>query len=1012
MFFRSIKFSFFILLFSLSINISADDSIHIHTGSEDGNYYQVGKSIKKLLERHNFNIEVKTSDGSLINIENILNGKADLAIVQSDTLYKHIKNFPLLSNKIGAIAALFPEYVQVLVHRDSKINKLLKVSGRKLYIGEPKSGSYANAIDLLEQYNIDENRFTRVFYKGKLAEAKIALKKREIDAIIITSSSRIDNDPELKLLAFDHEYVKRLTKLKPYFSYKLINQGFNQEYLVYVRAVLVVRKQEKSAGLPDDLVYDITKITYENWFEIEIETDRHIEFFSKELIARKTSLDVHSAAENYYVEKGNIANLGNSYIAVLIFFSLTFIFIVISQQGMEWRWVCWLVKNPLANHIYDGGQIRQKFWDIWLKITISHGIFMALWIFAFLVVCDLGVISYFEKSYAHELDIQNPFSGKDNTDIVLWLLTFAVTGFNQDIFPNSVVAKISAVIIPVLAVLGAFFLVIHQTIQRDRRHEKHARGEVFPKLKDHIIICGWNNKVPDIINNLVSRLSKGYNHKILVLAEISEEKPLEKFGLDPSRVFFYRGVSSSYKNLRAALIEKSICSIIIADDKKVLSNNNRSLFTVAAINDLTQNKTNYPIIVEAYYQKNIDYFIAHNVKKLICLHSYSVRFLSHAIFNPGVSDILLNLMSFEPPFKLSEATGRKFSIENKTFNDCVMVLRKKNILLLAVHKQSGRSYKALEMDFKVNSCPYITTSTSSDNNTIHADDKLIILENVNFKRNENLQNLSFDAVTPNQETILVIGTGDVANTTCKQIAETSKKTIQLIIQDGNAPIINDCKTEFKGDLKSILECEEFRLLDISRILIISTTYNSSIIQPSIYQDDEALSIVIKLRKYFSNQNTHNADPIHIAAEIKDMENKELFYSVGVNQLIPTNKLTELVISRMVFHEGRVSGFIIKAMSYNDENKLVRIEKWSTRRLQEETKLELIGKNYDYILDNCLNQGIQLIAIETKNGEGKKMVSINPEYNSQAAKVGMKSDDNLFLLISTIRNRARHFVATP
>ncbi|MFT4926526.1 MAG: Trk K+ transport system NAD-binding subunit, partial [Phenylobacterium sp.] len=605
----------------------------------------------------------------------------------------------------------------------------------------------------------------------------------------------------------------------------------------------------------------------------------------------------------------------------------------------------------------------------------------------------------------------NPFAEKGIWGILFWLLTFAVTGFNQDIFPNSNIAKISSVIIPILAVLGAFFIVIHQSIQKDRYNEKQLKGEVTPNLNNHIIICGWNNRVPAIIRNLLSQSAPDLSHKILVVAEVDEEKPLEKYGLDKRKVHFYRGISSSHKVLQAADIERSFCSIIVADDKKVQQGNFRSVFTASAIRELTKKKEYYPIIAEVFYQDNIHYFKDYDVQRLLCLKSYTIRFLSHAIINPGVSDILLNLLAFDPPYQLAKVSAQKYGIDKKTYAASVELLRKKDILLLGVYQESkGIVHDPLELEFREDS-PYFTNPIPGElETTIAMDDHLIILKNVpgGHSDNDSIQQKElFTAVNCNQETILVIGGHDIATNLCAQISNKVNRVIQLKLNEAEPWTYDDDVFHLdKGsnfdiyetnNLLSILNDTRAPLMDVTRILALTPNPKVNNHLSSVYQDDEVLKIITILKHHFKDKQ--QAAP-HIAAEIKDMSNKELFYYANVNQLVPTNQLIEHVISRMVFHSGKVSGFILKAMSYHQNNKLVRIEKWAAHKLVQKVDRPLIGSTYDEILLYCLPKGIQLMAIETTTETGSKDVIINPDTKSSDSTRGLDLADKVFVLVRT------------
>lgn len=1007
---------FFVALLCTIPTLSS--ALTLTTASKQGNYYSVGSKIKQILKRNNdIDIDVIASEGSIDNIKRLANNNATMAIIQSDILYRITtakddrlyKSYNSVTKEFRSLIALYPEYIQIIVSANNhNITNIYKLSGKKLYLGEDGSGSYENAIDILSSAGINPTDYIRQKVKGKMHEAEKLLESGEIDAII-TTKGELSKNSRFKVLALGKDTVDRITNVKPYYSYEEAPlPSSQQKYILFTRAVLVARRDIANTdkpGLTHDAAYRMTKALHENWYDFQKYTNAELNFFSQDMIARKVFLPLHSGADKYFTEAGILASLGASFITLSAALSLVVLIIIINQWGMGWRWVMWLLDRRIIKTIYHI-PLNRRIWDLMLKITTASGWIIALWIFLFIVAADISIIIYSEKYFAHNYDVENPFAGKSIGEIVFWLLTFAVTGFNQNIFPNSQLAKTSAVIIPVLAVLGAFILVVHQSIQRDRRVERQARGEIVPSLKDHILICGWNDRAANIINNLTSTFApKSYN--ILILADIDHEKPIEKYEFDSRKVFYFKGMSSSYANLQAASIESAHSAIVMAGNKKTLNGNYRSIFTVSALRDTTAcHSDDFQIIAELFYPNNANYFIDNKVNKLICLKDYSLRMLLHATINPGVSDILLNILSFNPPHKVALVRANDYGIHDISHGNALAKLRKKGILLLAAYKQTrAKQHNAIELDFDKNDSPYVVIPTKNSNDsTIAEDDKLIILSTgkpVSGQHSNNVQKIHHKPVEIKAENILIIGNHVIADELSEQIYGLAKSVFHIVTNDdyrNNLSIESsedsNVRTIIEQDLQAALGSKDFDLNEITRIILIAPMRNPMRNQAEVYQDDETLQSITILKTYYK-QNTMP----HVMAEIRSLENLRLFHNAGIDQIVPTNKLIELSISRMVFHKGIVTEFFVKSMSYMD-NDLVRIEKWSAEKLNTKSGLDLLGENYDSILEQCFLLGIKLIAIE-KNINGSKTVIINPAINSQEFNEGLAINDSVFVFRSLI-----------
>ena len=76
------------VLWSLLIFLCAPAvwAVTMATGPSDGSYYQIGQDIKNVAAKDNVDVQVMPTKGSLENIDLLVSGKVDTAIVQLDAL--------------------------------------------------------------------------------------------------------------------------------------------------------------------------------------------------------------------------------------------------------------------------------------------------------------------------------------------------------------------------------------------------------------------------------------------------------------------------------------------------------------------------------------------------------------------------------------------------------------------------------------------------------------------------------------------------------------------------------------------------------------------------------------------------------------------------------------------------------------------------------------------------------------------------------------------------------------
>ncbi|NNJ64938.1 MAG: hypothetical protein HKP16_05195, partial [Xanthomonadales bacterium] len=113
-------------------------TISIATGSPTGLYQYTAQRIKLLMEEADESaprLEVLHTGGSGDNVDKLLAGEVEMAIVQSDILFgrlEEIESCGRADGEIFAIASLFPEYTQIMVAHDSDVENVIQLAGRRL----------------------------------------------------------------------------------------------------------------------------------------------------------------------------------------------------------------------------------------------------------------------------------------------------------------------------------------------------------------------------------------------------------------------------------------------------------------------------------------------------------------------------------------------------------------------------------------------------------------------------------------------------------------------------------------------------------------------------------------------------------------------------------------------------------------------------------------------------------------------------------------------------------------
>lgn len=245
--------------------------VTIATGGASGPYNILGTSLGEAYAKEfGVNAKTQTTGASVENINLINQKKAEMAFVMSDVLSDAVNGQNSFKEKIGSvsqIAALYPNYVQIVTSSKSGIKTLADLRGKRVAVGAQNSGVEVNARNLINGFGMTYNDLT-VDYLG-YAEAADALKAGKIDAAFLTSGlpnsslMELQQGFDLQLVAIPADKIGEIAKDKPYFVAMNIPKGTygNAEDIptAAIRNALVV-----SSALSEDDVYKLTKSFFAN----------------------------------------------------------------------------------------------------------------------------------------------------------------------------------------------------------------------------------------------------------------------------------------------------------------------------------------------------------------------------------------------------------------------------------------------------------------------------------------------------------------------------------------------------------------------------------------------------------------------------------------------------------------------------------------------------------------------------------------------------------------------------
>lgn len=283
--------------------------VTIATGGSSGPYNIIGTTLSQIYSKtYGVNSKSQSTGASIQNVNLVNQGKAELALTMSDVLSQAVAgegSFKEPLENVVQVAALYPNYVQIVTSKKSGIKTMDDLKGRRVAVGDLNSGTEMNARALLKGHGITYDDL-QVDYLG-FAEAVDALRGGKIDAAVLTSGlpnasiMELEQGFDLQLVEIRKPMVDEIAKDQSYFLSAEIPAGTygNAEPIptaIIVNA-LVARKD-----LSEDDVYKLTKTFFESLNDLA-NSHQAAKGISLEHAQEGLVAPLHPGAKKYYDEQ-------------------------------------------------------------------------------------------------------------------------------------------------------------------------------------------------------------------------------------------------------------------------------------------------------------------------------------------------------------------------------------------------------------------------------------------------------------------------------------------------------------------------------------------------------------------------------------------------------------------------------------------------------------------------------------------------------------------------------------
>jgi TRAP transporter TAXI family solute receptor len=281
-------------------------------------YYPLGVALSKVYTDKipGSRPSVQATKASVENLTLLQQGKGEIAFTLGDSLAlgwagDEDAGFKAKLNKLRGIAAVYPNFIQVVASKDSGIKTLADLKGKRLSVGAPKSGTELNARAILQGAGLTYQDLGKIEYLP-FNESVELMKNRQLDATLqsaglgVASIRDLASSVEIVVVEIPAAVIDKVGA--PYVKATIPPNTYGGQTQAVTTAA-VVNYLVTHSGVKDETVYQMTKAVFESLPDLAA-AHAAAKDIKLEQALQGMPVPLHPGAEKYLKEKG-IAKQGS-----------------------------------------------------------------------------------------------------------------------------------------------------------------------------------------------------------------------------------------------------------------------------------------------------------------------------------------------------------------------------------------------------------------------------------------------------------------------------------------------------------------------------------------------------------------------------------------------------------------------------------------------------------------------------------------------------------------------------
>ena len=294
--------------------VHAQEFINVLTGGTSGVYYPLGVALSEIYGEGipGSRVQVQATKASVENLNLLAQKKGEIAFALGDAVKlgwegNQEAGYPAALTGLRAIAAIYPNYVQIVAASESGATTLADLKGKSVSVGAPASGTELNARAIFAAAGMSYDDLGKLEYLP-YAESAELIKNRQLEATLQSSGlgvafiKDLASTHEINLVAIPADVVEKIGA--PYVP-TTIPAGTYQGQDADVPTAAIGNILVTHDGVSDETAYQMTRLLFEN-LDRMVASHAAAKDISLEGAITGLPIPLHPGAERYYREKGII----------------------------------------------------------------------------------------------------------------------------------------------------------------------------------------------------------------------------------------------------------------------------------------------------------------------------------------------------------------------------------------------------------------------------------------------------------------------------------------------------------------------------------------------------------------------------------------------------------------------------------------------------------------------------------------------------------------------------------